>query len=385
GNDLVSVGLSGAAKNGEPWQISLNDYTTGQQSALISLQNKSSIFSPFYDKSSASNALLWGADQSPAIDFAFEIGHSLANDCSSTSFSDGGTGGIPGDGSCDSYWPGLWSQTGLIHIYLPIVGTSPQLPSQISFSSSQGGVSEVYKSSQTKSLCKYPSFSTSVNCIYPFYVYEYNTSSFVFLSSRVSGSVNDYGNAYQFPGTNDTGQYISNIQPAPSPPTTVTTTKTATSVSTLTSTVITALTQTATVVSTVTEQQAHSLTVETRSPGGSALSGQTITISNLTGFSMQGTTDSSGRLVLTGLSPGSSYTASSNISGVTLSATVTLNGNSVILLEPTPSQTNHSSTTSTSSTSGPPPPIIQTPYLIFIIAAITVVAIGSFLVLRRRR
>ncbi|MGI0081398.1 MAG: hypothetical protein ACRECH_17475, partial [Nitrososphaerales archaeon] len=69
---------------------------------------------------------------------------------------------------------------------------------------------------------------------------------------------------------------------------------------------------------------------------------------------------------------------------VTLSATVTLNGNSIILLEPTPAQTNHTSTTSTSSTSGPPPPFIQTPYLIFVIAAIAVVAIGSVLVFRRR-
>src|SRR5487761_252893 len=367
GNDLISLKLSGRAQSTQPWQISLSDYTSAQQSAVLSLQNGSSIFSPYYDVSSPYTGVLWGADQTPAINFAFEIGHSLTNDCSGKNFTNGGTGGIPGDGTCDSYWPGLWTQTVLIHIYSPLMGTSPSFPSAISFSSSQGGVSEVYNSSQPLSGCQVPSFATSTNCIYPFYVYEYNTSSFVFVSSIVSGGAIDYGNAYQFPGTRNTtnGQFMENVQPSPT--SIVTFTHTTTSVSTVTSISTSITTSTSSI--TVTRapvQQAFTLIVETRSSGGSGLAGQTVTLSNSTGFSSQGTTNSAGDLIFNGLSPGSSYTATSNIDGVTLSATVTFNGNSMILLEPTNSQTIPS-------------------YVLFIIVALAVVAVASVLVIRRRQ
>ena len=370
GNDLVSVNMSGHTQSPtQPLQISLKDYTSAQQSAVISLQNGTSIFSPYYDVSSADSVLLWGAAQSPAVVFAFEIGHSLSNDCKSSNFTDGGIGGVPGDGTCDSYKPGLWAQTGLIHISSPVMGTTPGLPSQISFDSSQGGVSEVYNSSEPLSKCKAPSFSASTNCIYPFYVYEYNTSSFVFLSSIVSGDVNDYGNAYEFPGTlnETTGQFMENVQPFP---VSTITTVTSVSLSTLTST--SRLTSTTTSTLTVTSPEpAFALTVETRSPGGSALAGRTVILSNSTGFSINGTTNNQGSLLFTGLSQGSSYTASSNIDGANLSATVTFEGNSVILLESTSAQTNAISPGS--------------PYFPFIIVAVAVIAVGSLLVVKRRR
>jgi hypothetical protein len=389
-SDLISMSLRGNAQSSKPWNISVIDETSDVSASLIQLKNGSMPLPPYYDTSNSSNGLLWTAAQFPALTFAFELGHSYsATDCITGNFSDGGIGGIPGDKSCDSYWPGRWSQMGLSQIQRPLMGTNdPTFPSEISFSSAQGGVSEIYKSSNPQSRCSGPSFSTATNCIYPFYVYEYNTSSFSFLSSLSSGPVTDFGNTFQYSGANDTttGQWLENVQPAPnSSSTTVATTLTHTTTSKLTisttfTTTVTNVTTksvTSTVTASTTPPQ-YILTVEARSQNGSVIAGQPITLTNSTGYSSSGSTDNLGKLVFNNLSSGSTYQATANINGVTLSASVTLNGNSVIVLEPSP---NTASSSSTSSNSQGQNLITYLPY----IAVSALIAIGALFVIVRRR
>jgi len=114
-------------------------------------------------------------------------------------------------------------------------------------------------------------------------------------------------------------------------------TSTVTSVSTATTT-LPAVTSTVTSVSTQTSTQTiqPSLLIEVRDASGNPITGQSITVTG-PGATSPVTTDGSGNYLFpTGvLTEGDSYTASTVINGVTLSGTVTLEGNSVILLEPT--------------------------------------------------
>jgi hypothetical protein len=337
GNDLISIKLNGTAQSSTlPWEVSLTDYSTSQ-SGLLYLKNGTSVFPPYYDVSQHDSGLGWGAAETPAIDFAFELGHTVGGDCSGVSFSNGGSGGVPGDLRCYSYWPDQWELAGLVHIYPPLLGSIPKPSSQISFSSAEGGVSEIYNSSQSLSKCTGPSFSTTLNCIYPFYVYEINSGYFAFTSSITPGTI-DYGNTFEFPGTTNqtTGQYLENVQQSPSY-SVVTATQTQTlnvvSLGTVTSTKTTVSTTTQTVSLPV---QPLTLTVEVRSSGGSPISGQIVRVSNYTGFTTQGITDASGVLLITGLSRGSDYNISSTFAGQNTTTPVSFTGDTLVILQPPP-------------------------------------------------
>lgn len=232
--DLISLQFSGVAQSAtQGWQISVQDYSSGEAGS-VTLVSGSQVFSPYYDTASFSNhAQLLGGYWTP-ISFAYEIGHSIlqynpstssyVTDCSSYTFSDGGWGGYPGDGSCLSYWPGAWAQSGLPYLFLPVMGTQGNLgyPSQIAFTSSQGGAAELYNG-----YCPGPSFSTSTNCMYPFYVYSAEYHSFSMQTSIVPFDTYDYGNVAQFPtsrhqivvninGRTFTGyQWNASVNPAP--------------------------------------------------------------------------------------------------------------------------------------------------------------------------
>jgi fibronectin-binding autotransporter adhesin len=95
---------------------------------------------------------------------------------------------------------------------------------------------------------------------------------------------------------------------------------------------------TTTVTTTVTQSVQPTLLIEARGSDGSPFTGQPVTVTGSDGSSNPITTDSSGNYLFGAgvLTQGVTYTASTVIDGVTLSAAVTLNGNSVILLEPTP-------------------------------------------------
>ncbi len=180
----------------QPWQLNVVDTTLGQTGTIL-LQNSSrtpSGLGPYYTTTSVGNFLQWGASGPGAISFAYEIGHSLnpsiPNTCS------------PGDGVCDSYWPGRWYQTGPMQLSLPILsqGATAGYPLRMYFSSSQLGEAEV-----NASACGRPSFSTSINCLYPYYDYQAANYSFAFGAANATNNTDNYGNEFQFPGSTGAG------------------------------------------------------------------------------------------------------------------------------------------------------------------------------------
>ncbi len=193
-NDHLYVNFSGVAQQ-TAWTLSVKDMTSGQSGTVV-LQNGSLVLSPYYSTAAAGNTMSWGASAPGAIAWAYEIGHALdpnipqpSGQCS------------PGDGACDSYWPGRWAQSGQMDLSLPILGSgsSATYPTQLGFSSSQGGEAEVNASS-----CGAPSTSTSTNCMYPWYMYRGGSYGFTFGTTDVANTTHDYGNEYQFPGTSST-------------------------------------------------------------------------------------------------------------------------------------------------------------------------------------
>jgi hypothetical protein len=139
--------------------------------------------------------------------------------------------------------------------------------------------------------------------------------------------------------TTSTATSVSTVISTSIPPpvtTTTTSTVTQTDLSTVTTTEP-AVTTTVTSVSTATSTQTiqPTLTIEAKNAMGDPITGQSITVSG-PGITSPVTTDGSGEYEFSsGLTAGASYTASTIIDDVTLSGTVTLGGNSVILLEPT--------------------------------------------------
>ncbi len=139
--------------------------------------------------------------------------------------------------------------------------------------------------------------------------------------------------------TTTTATSVSTVISTSIPPpvtTTATSTVTQTDLSTVTTTEP-AVTTTVTSVSTATSTQTiqPTLTIEAKNAMGDPITGQSITV-NGPGTTSPVTTDGSGEYEFSsGLTEGASYTASTVIDDVTLSGTVTLGGNSVILLEPT--------------------------------------------------
>jgi PKD repeat protein len=193
-NDRIFVNYSGVAQQ-TAWTLTVTDHTTGQTGS-VTLQNGSLVLSPYYSTAAAGNTMSWGASAPGAIAFAYEIGHALnpsipepSGQCS------------PGDGVCDSYWPGRWAQSGQMDLSLPLMGTgsSATFPAQLGFSSSQGGEAEINASS-----CGAPSTSTSTNCLYPWYMYRGGSYGFTFGTSDVTNTTYDYGNLYQFPSVSST-------------------------------------------------------------------------------------------------------------------------------------------------------------------------------------
>ncbi len=155
---------------------------------------------------------------------------------------------------------------------------------------------------------------------------------------------------------------------------TVTTETTSTILSTITTTVTT--TSATTVISTTTsattltttQNVQPTLLIEARTSSGSPISGQSLTIKGSDGSSYSETTDASGNFQFGSLTQGVTYTASTIIDGVTLSGAVTLNGNSVILLEPTPAAF----------------PTPEFPLSLGALGAVLVMILSLFIVMRRR-
>jgi len=188
--DVVQFAMSGQAQSpSQGLQIIISDHTRGM-SSLVALQNASVVLSPFYSTAASGNVLQWGAAQPGQVSFAYEIGHSLsAASCGNT--------GSPGDGSCWSYWPGRWVNSGQNQLFVPEMGGSPGVfPDHLVFSSSQGGNAEV-----NSSTCHAPSNSTTTNCEYPYYMFLDGSGAFTFGTTDVPGTSHDFGGASQFPTT----------------------------------------------------------------------------------------------------------------------------------------------------------------------------------------
>ena len=188
--DVLQFTMSGQAQStSQGLQITISDYTA-RTSSLVALQNSSVVLSPFYSTAASGNVLQWGAAQPGQVSFAYEIGHSLSSaSCGST--------GSPGDGSCWSYWPGRWANSGQNQLFTPEMGGTPGVfPDSLVFSSSQGGDAEI-----TSSTCHSPSTSTTTNCEYPYYMFLDANGAFTFGTIDVPGTSHDFGGASQFPST----------------------------------------------------------------------------------------------------------------------------------------------------------------------------------------
>jgi PKD repeat protein len=212
-NDELWVNYSGIAdSSSQGWKISVNDSTDGTGGS-VTLVNGGLVLSPEYSTAAAGNTLLWGASNPGAIAFAYEIGHSLNPAIPETGYYGAC---YPGDGVCDSYWPGEWAQAGQMDLELPVVGSAgaTTYPTQIKFSSSQGG--EEWINETTYSTCGYPQASTSTNCLYPWYQYRSGSYGFTFDTSNVTNETYNYGAWYQFPSTlNGEGQWNGRTVAAP--------------------------------------------------------------------------------------------------------------------------------------------------------------------------
>ena len=198
--DHLFVNYTGVAQT-EPWRLNVLDTTAGENGS-IALENSTRHegLGPYYATAGVGNILQWGASGPGAIAFAYEIGHAL-NPAIPENNPDGGC--TPGDLVCDSYWPGRWGQMGQMELGLPVLGSgaSAGFPLKMYYSSSQEGEAEVNAStSPVGSTCSAPSFSTSENCLYPWYQYRAGNYSFTFGATDVSNSTYDYGNEYEFPG-----------------------------------------------------------------------------------------------------------------------------------------------------------------------------------------
>jgi hypothetical protein len=195
-NAQLFVNLSGAAQSLQPWQIHLTD-ATAHTSGTVLLQNGTKALPPYYTTAAPGHGLVWGADVPGAIAFSYEIGHAL-----NPTIPQGGAYGAcyPGDGVCDSYWPGRWVQSGQLQLALPVVGApgSAGFPDEIGLSSSAGGESWI-NDTAAGSNCTGPSRSNSTNCIYPWYIYRAQNYSFTFDSANTTNDTHDYRNWYQFP------------------------------------------------------------------------------------------------------------------------------------------------------------------------------------------
>ncbi len=204
-NNVLDVNYSGVAQSStQGWTISVADTTTGGHGS-VTLVNGSLVLSPYYSTAARANTLKWGASNPGAIAFAYEVGHALDPSTPASC--------VPGDNLCDSYWPGRWAQAGQLDLELPVVGASGSAtyPSQLIFSSSQGGENEVNSSS-----CGAPSSSTLTNCMYPFFQYRGGFYGFTFGTTAEPNATYLYGGEYQFPATtNSHGQWNGNSETAP--------------------------------------------------------------------------------------------------------------------------------------------------------------------------
>ncbi len=214
--DHLFVNYTGVAPTA-PWHLNVVDTTSGQNGS-IALENSTRHvgLGPYYARATLGNILDWGASGPGAIAFAYEIGHSL-NPSIPVDNSDGGC--TPGDLACDSYWPGRWGKMGQMELGLPVLGTGATagFPLKMYYSSSQEGEAEVNAStSPVGSTCPAPSFSTSKNCLYPWYQYRAGNYSLTFGATDVANSTHDYGNEYEFPGvTQPNGLAVAHLVKAP--------------------------------------------------------------------------------------------------------------------------------------------------------------------------
>jgi hypothetical protein len=213
-NDQIYVNETGVAQSTTvPSLLTVTDATAGT-SGSISLKNGSTVLSPYYSTAARGNVLQWGADTPGAIAMAYEDGHSL-----NPAIPEGGSynGCYPGDGVCDSYWPGRWADSGQLQMSLPVMGApgSQTYPSQIGFGSPTQGEDWINGTSaigHDPSTCGAPSWSTSENCLYPWYTYRSQYYSFDFGANNQTNDTHDYGGLYEFPGSSESAI---NVHPAP--------------------------------------------------------------------------------------------------------------------------------------------------------------------------
>ncbi len=199
-DDEIYVNESGVAQSTTiPWNIQVSDPAT-QGSGSLSLTNGTTILSPYYQTAAEGHYLLWGADTPGAVALAYEIGHSLNPDIPETGYYEAC---YPGDSLCDSYWPGRWAQSGQMELSLPVLGApgSQTYPTEVGFGSSVEGENWINGTiADDESSCTAPSFSTAINCLYPWYTYVAQNYSFTFGANNATNTTHNYGYWYQFPG-----------------------------------------------------------------------------------------------------------------------------------------------------------------------------------------
>ncbi len=202
-----------------------------------------------------------------------------------------------------------------------------------------------------------------------------SASEFGFSEYYVAGSSGSTNFPASLTGTYETGAGWAEAGLVLSPSVTLTATVTSTTTQTQASTVtqystVTAVSTVTSVSTTTASSTAPStLTIQTRTDTGAAISVQ-VTVTG-TNAPASITTNSAGNYLFTAgqLVTGDTYTVSTNINGAPLSASVVLSGNSVIVLEPTPASIG----------SIPDFPVLQLAFPLLFLAGV-----GVYLVVRRR-
>jgi hypothetical protein len=149
-------------------------------------------------------------------------------------------------------------------------------------------------------------------------------------------------NACASPVTTTTTSTLTKTVTATQAQTTITQTTTETQASVTVTQTSTSLVGTVTTTATVTGTQSNAIIVYVYSSNGTPVNNELVTLTNSsTSFSKTGNTNSSGIVVFNNLAPGSTYKVSASVDNAKLSAPVSINGNTaIVVLEPSPSSSN---------------------------------------------
>ncbi|MDE1837838.1 MAG: PKD domain-containing protein [Euryarchaeota archaeon] len=217
GDDLIA-NMTGVTNGTTGWTLSVKDMsaprdkTTGaiQWGSTTLVGSGGATLAPYF--SASDKCMYWGADCAPAVDFAYEIGHTYASGYG------GATCGPAAGSICGGYDYAAWQGLPDLKLSVPVLGISGagSYPVNLGFTSSYPTGATPYKGLPkpvNASSCGSPTNTTS--CIYPWYSYEDSNLSYDFGVDHAWRNYS-YGWLSQFPSaTNWASEYLSKNWRAP--------------------------------------------------------------------------------------------------------------------------------------------------------------------------